>query len=377
LLPSGKSREALKDAEDVLSVQEGLYSMLQLTSHMAETAAVDSSQFFELIEDPLLNLLVPVVIQVVLMIVSKIIIQVLSEVLGLILAELLPQPFAEALWPGMDASGVSLANVMPESADTRSILATTESMTTTTSTTTVKEVPALLELPKTSLHAYVARPSQKESAPARHDRAVKVPHSKPARRGTEAQQPLQPLHHSGTPFDSGRGRKPPEPAQSQQPLIPTESEQRLAGLDHDTTTGGFPSWWFTPDSPEANAAAAAAALSPAMTAANAGRSDGATPAAGPQLPLTREVVEAALAPHLHRRPSSSVTQGPLARATAHAAAGDAAVSATTAATASFLELDALFVGPCDGAHSRKACEAAGTVKSGRGRPQVQYGQVGA
>jgi hypothetical protein len=296
--PADRERTKLDDAEAVLDVQENLYAMLQLSSRIRETAAVDASQYFELIEDPLLNLLVPVVIQVVLMIVSKIIIQVLSEVLGLILAELLPQPFAEILWPGMDASSVSLAHVMPESADTRSIVATTSSMSTSTSKTTVTEVPALLEVQSEPrvLHAEAA------GSAGLDDELVSISNTPDS----------SPAIDSSTAYIAG--------AAPDARSVSVETAHGHIGKDSvvNVVTPGH--------------ALAASALQPSA-----------------------EAVSAAFQPHRHLSLQRAMFPD-------DNTASESVGSTSTSASAVLLaELDSMLVGPCDGAHSRRACDAAGAT----------------
>ena len=58
--PAGQSELDLEHA----ALLAPAYSLLQLGGSLSSRASLEGGQFFELIEDPLLNLLVPVVIQV-------------------------------------------------------------------------------------------------------------------------------------------------------------------------------------------------------------------------------------------------------------------------------------------------------------------------
>ena len=59
-LTSPISRSASSDGpiSSDTETEESVYAMLQLSSRMTDSSAVSASQYFELIEDPLMNLLV-------------------------------------------------------------------------------------------------------------------------------------------------------------------------------------------------------------------------------------------------------------------------------------------------------------------------------
>jgi hypothetical protein len=150
-----------------LGLMPHMYSLLQLSNRIADTDGLTAgmgtgilangelamnadgtasaaliahaSQYFELIEDPLLNLLVPVIIQIVMGIIRTPIINVVSEILGSVLAQLLAKPLAEAIMPGVDTSSMSKVEDAMAPKSPAGIRASNSSSTTTTTTTETVE----------------------------------------------------------------------------------------------------------------------------------------------------------------------------------------------------------------------------------------------
>lgn len=129
-----------------VDVDEAVYAMLQLSSRVSGTADVAASQVFELIEDPLLNLLVPVVVDVLISIVRDLIIKVIGEIISLILADVMPVPLASTLWPGIDTTGVTISDTVPVSDSAKAAMSGVESMMSVTSTTTTRTVPGFVSV---------------------------------------------------------------------------------------------------------------------------------------------------------------------------------------------------------------------------------------
>lgn len=156
-----ESDHALRVDDSVL-VSESLYSLLQLSSQLAETEEMRASQFFELVEEPIMNLVVPVAVSVVISIARIPIIMILSETIAYILSELLAVPLGDALFPGMDTSSLQTISQMFLPKWERS----ETSVTTTTTTVVEEEVDAFLEYrtDKTLQHALsrveTARPAE-------------------------------------------------------------------------------------------------------------------------------------------------------------------------------------------------------------------------
>jgi len=122
---------------DHVALLPNMYSLLQLSARMVDMERADAGQVFELIEDPLLNLLVPVVIQIVMDIIKSPIIDLLCEIFASLLAQLLAEPLGTAIFPGLDTS--SLADVagkfQPTSAAAKKAISSSTTTTTTTTTT--------------------------------------------------------------------------------------------------------------------------------------------------------------------------------------------------------------------------------------------------
>lgn len=97
-----------------------------------------ASQFFELIEDPLLNLLVPVMVQIIMGIIRTPVINVVCEILGSVLAQLLAEPLAEATFPGADTAPMTAVVDAMQPKSPAAVRVSKSSSTTTTTTVTTE-----------------------------------------------------------------------------------------------------------------------------------------------------------------------------------------------------------------------------------------------
>lgn len=85
---------------DHASMLPNMYSLLQLGSRMLDMERLEAGQYFELIEDPLMNLFVPVLIQAAMDIIKKPVIDEVCGALADALASSLAEPMGQAIFPG-------------------------------------------------------------------------------------------------------------------------------------------------------------------------------------------------------------------------------------------------------------------------------------
>jgi hypothetical protein len=125
--------------------QRTVIALLETVERVKGMVSVKAGQYFELIEDPLLNLLVPVLISIIISIIKMPIIMLLIEVLNFLLMKILAIPLALALYPGTDPATVPGAEGVPGMAPS-SALAQSVTIVTSTTTTTTVEYEEFLEL---------------------------------------------------------------------------------------------------------------------------------------------------------------------------------------------------------------------------------------
>ncbi|KAA0152391.1 hypothetical protein FNF29_03957 [Cafeteria roenbergensis] len=142
--------------------QRTVLALLETTERMGGRAHVRASQYFELIEDPLLNLAVPVLISIVISIVKMPIIMLLTEVINFFLMLLLAIPLALAIYPGTDPSTIpgaeGVPGMKPSSALAQSVSSTTTTTTTTTTTVEEEYVEEFIQLQALAESDVAARP---------------------------------------------------------------------------------------------------------------------------------------------------------------------------------------------------------------------------
>jgi len=136
-------------ARAVTSDQREAFALLETVERMGSMVRVRASQYFELIEDPLLNMAVPVVISIVISIAKMPIIMLLTEILNFFLMLLLAIPLALALYPGTDPASIpgaaGVPGMKPSSPMAQAVQSVQSSTTTTTSTVVEEEYEEFLQ----------------------------------------------------------------------------------------------------------------------------------------------------------------------------------------------------------------------------------------
>lgn len=136
--PTDTSAAVSTDQRTVLALLETVETVRSMTS-------VKAGQYFELIEDPLLNLAVPVIISIVISIIKMPIIMLLIEIINFFLMKLLAVPLALMLYAGVDPESVPGADAVPGMKPSSPLAmavqesSSSSSSTTTTTTTVVEE----------------------------------------------------------------------------------------------------------------------------------------------------------------------------------------------------------------------------------------------